>query len=584
MNTQWLLRILIPAALAVGGCGRQGDAVNPNIDYYTCAMHPSVRSQDPKGKCPICAMDLVPVAKAAASPMGTPLTAEGSAGSQNSVFIVPSERQQQIGVTYAAVRMAPLHRVIRAVGYIVPDAARRWEFTARTEAYVEKLHVTSPGESVRRDQPLVTVYSPDLLVTQTDFVRQLEERERATTAEEKARAERALDAFRRRLGQWQITPEQTSELERNRRPSEFLTLASPFDGAVEDVPVAQGRRVMPGDRLVSVADLSEVWVWADFYENETAALRAGEPAVVTAPAYPGEEFHGTIALVSPFLDEMNRTVRARLNIPNRALKLRPGMFVNVGLSLDRGKALSIPVGAVMPTGSRSLVFVDKGDGRLEPRTIQIGGKFGDLYEVQSGLADGERVVAGANFLIDAESKVQGAVKSFEAPVSGESGTEPRAFPSPVPLPGSALAVYQPMIESYFALERALAHDDLDGATSAALQLRERADAVTRSGAQPASGAERYHARTVALAKALVQFKSGSLDEARVHFGTLSAALIALLTEFPPPLGRSVHVMNCSMWRESPGDWLQPTKEIQNPFMGRKMPGCGDVVRTLPMAK
>ncbi|TCO92774.1 Cu(I)/Ag(I) efflux system membrane fusion protein [Chthoniobacter flavus] len=390
----------------VTGCQRKGAIKDPNVDYYTCTMHPSVHSQDPHGKCPICSMDLVPVMKKGAAATATPQVAALSE------FNVPVERQQQIGVTYATAEKKPLHHVIRSVGVVVPDKAKRWEFVARVEGYVQKLSVTSPGESVQEGQPLLTIYSPELLSAERELVNLLDVRDRAATGEGKVATERSLDAARRRLEQWNITPKQIAELEKTRKPSEFLTLNSPFKGVVEDVPVDQGRKVMIGDHLVDVADLSVVWVWAEFYEDELPMLEKGLKVRITTKSYPGEAFEGELSLINPFLVEMKRTAKVRIDIANSDLKLRPGMYVDLELAMNMGIALTVPVSAVLPTGARSLVFVDKGEGRLEPRAVQIGRQFGDIYEIKSGLQEGERVVASANFLIDAESKVQGAVKDF----------------------------------------------------------------------------------------------------------------------------------------------------------------------------
>lgn len=407
-------------ALATG-CGKQGSSVtaDPNVDYYTCDMHPSVHSHDPKAKCPICSMDLEPVYKKGAKPGGPGKVVENASSFQPHDFTVPVERQQQIGVTFAMAKVMPLERRIRAAGTVASDMTRSWEYVARVDGYVQKLSVTSPGEPVKRDQALLSIYSPDLLISERELVSQFNARDREPSAEAKTRTATFIEASRRRLEQWNVTAQQIEELEKSRKPSEFLTLRSPFDGVVEDVPVQQGRRVMPGDHLVKVVDLSLVWVWAEFYEDELQHLNRGEKVTVTSPSYPAQEFKGEIALVSPFVAEMRRTLKARLDIPNLDFKLRPGMYVNAELTIHHGPVLAIPVSATMPTGERTLVFVDKGEGKLEPRPIKIGGKYGDFYEVLDGLKEGERVVSSANFLIDAESKVQGAVKSFEEPAKQE---------------------------------------------------------------------------------------------------------------------------------------------------------------------
>jgi len=435
---------------AVAGCGKKAVSGKPsNVDYYTCTMHPSVKSQDPNGKCPICSMNLVPVLKKGGGEMKSEASPQmretkggemkgmsgmqgmqgmkgGSEikGAQTSEFVVPVERQQQIGVTYAAVARKPLHHTIRSVGMVVPDKGRNWQFVSRVDGYVQKLDVKSPGEIVEKDAPLLSIYSPDLLTSEREFVELLRMRDQAKSKEARETPERLIESAKRRLQLWNVTNEQITELQKTRNPRENLTLLSPFRGVVQSVPVEQGKSVKMGDMLVEVADLSLVWMWAEFYENELSMLQAGQKIVVTAKSYPGQNFDGTISLIDPFLDETKRTAKVRIDIPNADFKLRPGMYVNAELAMEMGEGLTIPVSAVMPTGTRNIVFVDKGEGKLGPRIVQLGTKYGDIYEVQSGLVENERVVASANFLIDAESKVQGALKEFEQEKPEEAATPP----------------------------------------------------------------------------------------------------------------------------------------------------------------
>ena len=426
------LVILGALSLALVSCEKPGAATKPaDVDYYTCTMHPSVKSQDPKGKCPICSMDLVPVMKKAPATAGQgqqgahsamenmPGMAMPSASTneseQPSEFTVPVARQQQIGVTYAAVTNLPLDLTIRAIGGVAYDKQRHWNYVSRVDGYVQKLFVFSRGEVVEKDAPLLTIYSPDLLTTQNEFVDVLKTRDANTNKTDKVVQEtmdRLVDAAGRRLRLWNITDDQIAELERSRKPQETLTLKSPFRGIVQELAVDQGRRVMTGDRLVDIADLSLVWVWAQFYENEIALLKKDLPVTITTAAYPGETFKGKIALVDPFLNDASRTARVRVDVDNSELKLRPDMYVNVELKLDMGTGLAVPVSAVLPTGQHNILFVERGEGKLEPRFVELGRKYGDIYELKSGAKEGERVVNSANFLIDAEAKVQGALRSW----------------------------------------------------------------------------------------------------------------------------------------------------------------------------
>ena len=485
MFTQKFTVLLVLVALFFGGnsCTKKGASGKPsNVDYYTCTMHPSVHAMDP-GKCPICSMDLVPVmkksgsetpaqvssareqqsketeakpsasqqserkikyykstmmagetnAKPARDSMGmdmVPVYEDEKPGATNqpSEFVVPVERQQQIGVRYAKVERKPLGHTIRAVGLIVPDRTRSWQFVSRVDGYVQKLDVTAPGELVDKNAPLLSIYSPDLLTSEREFVELLRMRDQAKSKDSRETPQRLIESAKRRLQLWNVTEGQIAELEKTRKASDTLTLLSPFRGVVQSVPVEQGKNVKVGDMLVEVADLSVVWVWAEFYENELSMLNVGQKLAITTNSYPGEKFEGTISVINPFLDEMKRTAKVRIDIANPDFKLRPGMYVNANLSMDMGEALTVPVSAIMPTGARNVVFVDKGQGKLEPRIVELGAKYGDSYEVKSGLRADERVVASANFLIDAESKVQGALRGFEEEQKPQEGVSPGTTP------------------------------------------------------------------------------------------------------------------------------------------------------------
>lgn len=412
--------LVLCSVLFLADCSKPGsaDAEAGDVDYYTCTMHPSVREKEP-GNCPICGMELVPVMKAGAqakSPGGNgAVMGGGPASDQTREFTIPLDRQQMIGVTYAVATRKPLRLRVRAVGLVAATAAGHWDDVAHVDGYVHHLHVFAPGDPVKKGQALLDLYSPDLIATEGEYVDLLRMRDQGRSGRNPAavqNAEHLLAAARARLEQWDISQAQIDAIEKAGKADEYLALDSPVDGLVEQVDVNPGRHVAVGDRLVGLVDLSSVWVWAEFYESELPLLRPGLAVVITNSALPGFALTGKIASVDPFLDATKRTGRVRIDVNNRDLKLRPDAYVNVTLSVDEGEGLTVPVGAVLPTGEHNIVFVDKGAGRLEPRFIQLGGKFGDDYEVSAGLRAGERVVSSANFLIDAESKVQGALKDF----------------------------------------------------------------------------------------------------------------------------------------------------------------------------
>ncbi len=415
-------------ALVVVGCKRDNPESTPSdVDYYTCTMHPSVRSKVP-GKCPICGMDLVPVKKtpAATNQIGAAeMThmpgmpgADASANpeaEQPSDFTVPTMRQQQIGVTFAKVENRHFHHTVRVLGTVAYDKQRQWDYVTRVDGYVEKLDVFSPGEVVEKGAPLLTIYSPELYTAQKEFIDALKTEDAATAKGETDvlnSAKQLVESGKERLRLWNIDENQIAELAKTRQAQETLGLSSPFKGVVQDLAVDQGRRVAVGDKVVSVVDLSVVWVWAQFYQDDLPMLKKGLSVTITTASCPGEKFNGRINLIDPFINDALRTARVRIDVDNPDLTLRPDMYVDAELSMDMGEGLAAPVGAILPTGLHNIAFVDKGEGRLEPRFVQLGPECGDFYEVKSGLKENERVVASANFLIDAEAKIQGALKEW----------------------------------------------------------------------------------------------------------------------------------------------------------------------------
>ena len=321
-----LLVAFIPA------CSKHNDAGGKegDIDYWTCTMHPSVHAKDP-GKCPICSMDLVPVLKretpggapAATEKKTAPAPAEAKSGDMEgmpgmsggpravagetpSEFRVPVERQQQIGVTYATVETKPLHHTIRAVGRVAPDTQRVWRVVARAGGYVQELGVSAPGEVVKKGQVLMTLYSPELLTTQRELIDLLRMRDNSPKGAHSAHADAQslIESAERRLRLWNITDEQVAKIEQTRQAEESLPILAKMDGIVQTLPVTQGMTIAPGNTLVDVADLSVVWVWGEFYQDELPMLRVGQEITVTSSSYPGEEFKGQLTLIDPFIDDM----------------------------------------------------------------------------------------------------------------------------------------------------------------------------------------------------------------------------------------------------------------------------------------
>ncbi len=331
------------------------------------------------------------------------------------MFTIPLERQQLIGVTFAAAEITPLRRTIRAAGVVAATMSKHWDYVARVDGYVHNLNVVAPGDPVEKGQVLMDLYSPDLVATEEEYIDLLHLRDRGRQDHNAATTEtatRLLAGARDRLQQWDISDEQIAALEQAGHPEHYLALQSPIQGIVEAVNVHQGSRVAPGDHLVDLVDLSTVCVYADFYQAELALLKPGLPVTISTAALPGLALAGRIGVIDPNFSDATRTGKARIDVANPGTRLRPGAYVDVTLELDEGSGLTIPLEAVLPTGEHNVIFVDRGGGKLEPRFVELGGRFGERWQVKRGLAAGERVVTSANFLIDAESKVQGAMKSW----------------------------------------------------------------------------------------------------------------------------------------------------------------------------
>jgi membrane fusion protein, copper/silver efflux system len=399
---------LVLALIIFGACGKLPEplAVENGV-YWTCSMHPSVHAAS-EGKCPICGMALVPV------------TRSKKESFKPSTFMVSAQRQQQFGVTYAEVRPRPIKFDIRAVGMLAVDQARVYDCSSRVDGYIEQLQVTSPGEGVMVGQPLMTIYSPDLLGPEQELANLLKVQISGSVSP--ASMDQLIDSARHRLQLLNVSPMEIAELERTSKPTDRLVFRSPFEGIVSEAPMKVGMNVKRGETLIRVINLASLWLWVSFYEDEVGLLREGQPLTGTLPALQNRSFEGKIDAISPVIDPVKRTAMVRIDVPNPNGQLRPGMYANVVVEIDAGEDLAIPAEAVLPTGSRMLVFVDLGSGRLEPRFIQVGRLFVDFtnsnqeryYQITSGLKIGERIVSSANFLIDAEAQVQGALRNFGA--------------------------------------------------------------------------------------------------------------------------------------------------------------------------
>ena len=331
--------------------------------------------------------------------------------SSGSVNISP-EKQQLVGIRTAVVALRPLVKKIRTVGIVTYDETKVAQVFTKVEGWIDKLYVNYTGKLVEKGQPLFDLYSPDLVATQDEYLLALQAKESLASSsfkEIRAGSESLLEATRRRLSLWDISDAQIGELQKNRQPKRNLTFYSPISGFVIKKEAVQGMRVMPDKELYTITDLSTVWVNADIYEFELANIHLGQRATIALSYFPGQNFFGKVTWISPVLDDKTRTTKVRLEFPNREFKLKPEMYANVEIDVEGGRKLAIPEEAVLDSGIRKVVYIDKGQGRFAPAEVKLGSKFDGYYEVLAGVSSGERIIASASFLLDSESRLSEAM-------------------------------------------------------------------------------------------------------------------------------------------------------------------------------
>ncbi len=365
------------------------------ISHYTCPMHPSVHESQP-GKCPICGMDLVAVTKEDVA---------------SGAVRIDAARRQRIGIRSAPVTRERFQRIVRAVGRVVYDETALVDVSLKTRGWVRDLRANALGVPVRKGEPLFTVYSPELYAAQMEYLQALRGAD-ANAESGSRRGDALLRAARARLRLWDISDAEIEAIERRGTPLEALPIPAPASGYVIEKNVVEGGTIEPGMRLFRIAPLDRIWIDAQLYEADLKVAAVGQSATVRLPFLPGNTLEAKVAYVYPYLDGDTRTGRVRLVLANPGLELRPDMYADIELHVDRGEQTLVPVSAVIYAGERRVVFIDRGDGRLVPREIQIGLGNGEYYEVVSGLDAGEQVVVSGNFLVGAESRLASALEQW----------------------------------------------------------------------------------------------------------------------------------------------------------------------------
>jgi Cu(I)/Ag(I) efflux system membrane fusion protein len=340
-----------------------------------------------------------------------PLESEGVPG----IVTIAPERLQTIGVKYEPVARRPLEKIIRTVGRVAVDERKLAKVTIKFHGWIERLFVSATGDHVRKGQQLFTIYSPDLVATQEEYLLALQGRKQMGESEfpEVARGSQdLLEATKRRFQLWDITADHVRELEKTGKVLKALPIHSPITGTVIKKEALAGAHVDPGQELYTIADLSHIWILADIYEYELSFVKAGQQAAVTLSYDPSTVLTGHVSFIYPTLDPKTRTAKVRFELNNRGEMLKPDLYANVELRVSLGTKLAIPQEAIIESGQKQVVFLHHGGGKLEPRLIKTGVKTGEWTEVLEGLKEGEHVVTSANFLIDSESRLKSVVEGM----------------------------------------------------------------------------------------------------------------------------------------------------------------------------
>jgi Cu(I)/Ag(I) efflux system membrane fusion protein len=533
------------------------------VKIWTCAMDPQIKLPKP-GKCPICSMDLVPV-KEEETEHPRRLTMSETAKALAEIQTAPVVRKSII-------------KTLRMVGKVEYDERRLAHITAWVPGRIDRLYVNYTGILVEKGDPMVYLYSPELVSTQEELLQAMETERRLKKTTIKGALERAIstrEAAEKRLRLWGLTLEQIEEIKHRGEVVDHLTIHAPVGGVVIHKCGFEGQYVKTGTRLYTIADLSVVWVLLDAYESDMIWVHQGQEVEFTTEAYPGEIFRGRIAFIDPFLNEKTRTIKLRVEVPNPEGRLRPGMFVRakVKACLDAlgEKPLVIPASAPLITGKRAVVYVEVPNTdrpTYEGRVVELGPRADEYYVVKSGLQEGEMVVVHGNFKIDSALQIMAKPSMMHPEELTPTRKELQA-------PNEFRKTLSPLLTEYLEIQRALASDNL---TKARAAFRDITHALTEIDTKLLNN--EAHMMWMELSRMIESASSEALaaddiDGVRHTFSTLSDAIIEVIKAFGHAEPKELYEFHCSMALEGKGaSWIQDTEEVANPYYGAIMLRCG----------
>lgn len=558
------------------------DANVPEVDHeisehadetvWTCSMHPQIRRSEP-GACPICGMDLIPVA-----------TDEGSA---NVMAVSMSETAVKLaGVQTVEVGTGAVEKSIRLNGTVVPNEKLIKSQSAHVSGRVEQLFVNTTGEYVQKGQRLASIYSPELIAAQQELLQTLSIKESQPSL---------YNASVQKLKALRLSERQINAIAESGEIRESIDILADQSGIVMDKKVNVGDYLKKGEPLYTIADLSRVWVEFDAYEGDLPWIQVGDQVEFTVASLPGQKFEGKVTFISPIVNRQTRVARVRVETPNPDLKLKPQMFATgvVEAEVEAGKQqLTLPKSAVMWTGERSVVYVKDEEAEVPSfimREVVLGASLGNQYVIEEGLQAGEKVVVNGTFTVDAAAQLAGK-PSMMNPEGGavmtghdHGGTGATEKPTPiahVEVNDAAKNELEALIESYYPLKDALVASDHKEAIEAAKTFEKTLEAVSMTNFKGEAHDlwMEFHGLLKKHTDAVIA--SENIDQARKYFIPLSEVMVNLAKTFGP-FDETVYVQHCPMANDDKGaDWLSKVDQIRNPYYGDMMLTCGEVAETI----
>lgn len=541
-----------------GSTMAQKDNTGKKISYYSSPMDPTFISEKP-GKDNM-GMDLVPVY-------------EGEEPSEGDIRIDPAT-VQNMGVRSEKISKRVLKREIRAVGRVTYDEKKVAYINTKVGGWIEKLYVDYEGQQVKKDDPLLEIYSPELVSTQQEYLLALEYNQKMKESninEISKRSKSLVDSSRKRLEYWDVPDKHIKELEQSGEVRKTLMIHSPATGAIIHKTALEGEYVKPGENLYRIADLSTVWVYGDIYEYELPWVKVGQNAEVTLSYLPGKSFSGTITYIYPYLEGKTRTAKIRIELNNLAGELKPDMYTDVKINTAPSKSVvAVPKEALIHSGQRKVLIIDKGEGLFEPRDVLIGMETKDFYEILHGAKEGEIVVTSAQFLIDSESQLTEAISKMLKAKKAEGNTMKMDMPEGMTMSvkDTTQKTMDDIWETYFYIRKQLAQDSLANMAEKAILIKKRAAVILQSDEKQniKSIVEKIMSVTDGLAEK-------DIVKVREAFWILSDSMIQYMKDYAKVSSqeKGYKLFFCGMEKKS---WVQIEEEVGNPYVSAKIAFCG----------